>query len=465
MENKSTKRILLSCAVLLVIACICLGILMITGAGVTLLWPLQPGQPEVLPTPIRETQPPENGDLPQPSDDLPDELADALFEIEHQVIALRGLTMNSPVVRTLISTQELEQIVTEDFFAEYSDEDARQDVVVLSLLGLLPDGFALKSFYQGLYSEQIAGFYDDELEEIYVVQGEGFGGNEKRTYAHEFTHVLQDQAYDLSDGLGLNDDACEQDSEKCAAVQALIEGDATKTEILWFQTNATLRDLEDIREFYSDFSSPILDAAPPYMAEDLVFPYVKGLAFVEHLYDQQGYQAVDRAYQDPPVSTEQILHPEKYPEDVPIAVALPDLEPVLGSGWSLVDQNVMGEWYTFLILNKGYEASSRLDEDMALAAAEGWGGDGYAFYQHESSGQALFVMDAVWDTAGDAAEFASAFDAYATLRWGDPVEGTAGNTTWEGAATTALMRHDGDRTLWLVATHPDLIPLVLDQFE
>ncbi len=465
MKDKKTKRIILSCAIILMVACICLGALAVSGVGVSLIWPLQASQEEAQETAVAPEGTPENPDLPEPSSELPDELADALYQIETQVIEIRGLDVTTPVERTLISTDELEQIVVEDFFAEYSDEDARQDVAVLSLLGLLPEEFNLKTFYQDLYSEQIAGFYDDEIEEVYVVQGESFGGNEKLTYAHEFTHVLQDQAYDLSDGLGLNEESCEEDSERCAAVQALIEGDATKTELLWFQTHATFRDYRDIQEFYSNFSSPILDGAPPYMAADLGFPYEKGLAFIEHLYDQNGFQAVDEAYQNNPVSTEQILHPEKYPEDQPLKVTLPDLEPVLGEGWTLFDQNVMGEWYTYLILNQGYQEAYRLPEDAASEAAAGWGGDAYAFYQNSASGEVLFVLDAVWDTIKDAEQFAAAFEDYASQRWGSQDGETNGSPTWSDSSTTTLLRLDGNRTLWLLATDSVSIPSILEQFE
>ena len=465
MENQTTKRIILSCGVILVLTCICLGLLLITGVGVTLLWPLQPVQEEGFSVPEGETQTPDRGGLPQPSSELPEALAQTLFEIETQVIALRGLDVENPVDRTLISTQELEKIVTEDFLAEYSDENARQDVVVLSLLGLLPEGYDLKSLYQDLYSEQIAGFYDDEAQEIYVVQAEKFGGNEKLTYAHEFTHVLQDQVYDLSDGLGLNDEACEQDSEKCAAVQALIEGDATKTEILWFQSHATLRDYRDVQKFYSGFSSPVLDEAPLYIAADLGFPYEKGLAFVEHLYEQEGFEAVTEAYQNLPVSTEQILHPEKYPQDTPRTVTLPNLTSFLDEEWSLVEQNVMGEWYTFLILNKGYEESIRLDEETAFEAAEGWGGDSYAFYQNTTSGDGLFVMDAVWDSSADAEEFSDAFEAYAGQRWGEQDEDLAGNAIWENAQSTALLMQEGNRTVWIITTDREMLPSVLEQLK
>jgi len=459
MEKKKTKRIIISCAVLLVLACVCLGVIVVSGVGVSLIWPLQTTRSST-PTPS-----PVDGVLPQPSSELPDELANTIFQIESQVIELRGLGLERSVDRRLISPEALEEIVVEDFFAEYSDEDARQDVAVLSLLGLLPDGFDLKSLYQDLYSEQIAGFYDDEVEEIYVVQAESFGGNEKLTYAHEFTHVLQDQIYDLSEGLGLSEEACEEDSERCAAVQALIEGDSTKTEILWFQSHASLRDYRDVQQFYSNFSSPVLDDAPPYIAADLGFPYEKGLTFVEYLYSQNGFEAINQAYQILPQSTEQILHPEKYPDDEPIPVTLPDLTPILGDGWTLFDQNVMGEWYTYLILNKGFTEANRIAEDSASMAAEGWGGDAYAFYQNDSMDEVLFVMDTIWDTVSDAEEFAGAFEDYADRRWGDAEGEIAGYPAWEDTSSATLLKHEGNRTVWLLTSERETLPVILDQFD
>jgi hypothetical protein len=367
------------------------------------------------------------------------------------VIGLRGLQPTGPVERDLITADELKEIVTTDFFSEYTDEDARQDVLILSALGLLPEGFELKQFYNDLYSEQIAGFYDSEEKEMYVVQDTGFGGYEKITYAHEYTHVLQDQVYGLEEGLGLDEESCEADSERCAAVTALIEGDATLTELLWFQSFATEQDYEDYNKAFEDFESPVFDSAPPYMAADLYFPYEYGYIFVQLLYNDGGFDAVDAAYEDIPLSTEQILHPEKYPDDQPLKVTLPDLTAILGEGWTLYDDNVMGEWYTYLILNKAYEEAYRLSESIAEDAAEGWGGDAYAFYLNDSTDEVVFIMDALWDTVDDAEEFADAFVDYADLRWESEPSEIDGYPTWSGVNGTVVLMHEGDRTLWIMA--------------
>jgi hypothetical protein len=460
MKFNKQRNVLLSCVVVLVLACVCLGVVLVAGVGVSFLWPFEKTEPVTTPTAEILTE-----ETPESDEALPVDLRKAMSKIETQVIGLRGLQPTGSVERDLITADELKEIVTTDFFSEYTDEDARQDVLILSALGLLPEGFELKQFYNDLYSEQIAGFYDSEEKEMYVVQDTGFGGYEKITYAHEYTHVLQDQVYGLEEGLGLDEESCEADSERCAAVTALIEGDATLTELLWFQSFATEQDYEDYNKAFEDFESPIFDSAPPYMAADLYFPYEYGYIFVQLLYNDGGFDAVDAAYEDIPLSTEQILHPEKYPDDQPLKVTLPDLTAILGEGWTLYDDNVMGEWYTYLILNKAYEEAYRLSESIAEDAAEGWGGDAYAFYLNDSTDEVVFIMDALWDTVDDAEEFADAFVDYADLRWESEPSEIDGYSTWSGVNGTVVLMHEGDRTLWIMAPEFETAESLLTELQ
>ncbi len=480
MESNKTKNILLSCAVIVLITCVCAGLIAISGIAVSSFWPLRfsteedlqplPGESIQVPTPLVEP----DEDLPGPIDtttpeideeSLPEELAEVVLEIEAQVTELRGLTLRQPVPRIMMTAEEEETIVVNDFFAEYTDEDARQDVLVLSLLGLIPADFDLKSLYTDLYSEQILGFYDSETKEIYVVQGTTFGGSEKLTYAHEFVHVLQDQNFGFEEGLNLTDEACEADSERCAAALALSEGDASLTELLWFQTYATREDYQDIVRAFQDYASPVLDAAPPFIQADLIFPYEQGFAFVQNLYDRGGFEAIDAAYLDPPSSTEQILHPNLYPWDVPQVVTLPDLSDALGEGWMLFDQNVMGEWFTYLILGQAYEEAYRLAETQASAAAEGWGGDAYAFYLNTNTDALIFILDTIWDSTADANEFAAALTNYADLRWATAEEQIAGQPTWTGVEGIIVFMQAGDRTLWIIAPTDALAESVLLELQ
>ncbi|MCJ7695127.1 MAG: hypothetical protein MUO40_06835 [Anaerolineaceae bacterium] len=452
--EKENRNILITCGILMLVVILCAGFILAASAGIFIIsqrQSLTPTATEILPTPL----PPTSSET-----DIDPAIANQMDLIQSQVISLRGLEPSMAIPRTLLSSDQLRQNVLDDFLNDYSPEDAEQDALVLSTLGLLPKDFDLIHFYTELYSEQIAGYYDDEVGAMFVVQGEGFGGNEKMTYAHEYVHVLQDQVFEFDEGLDYNDESCEADSERCAGIQALIEGDATLSEMQWFQKYGTQKDYEDIISFYENFSSPVYDSAPGYMQQDFMFPYDKGQAFVETLYGDGGFSAIDAAYSNVPLSTEQILHPEKYPGDKPIPVDLPDLSSALGVNWVEIERNVMGEWYTYLILAHGVDADIRLDDKTAKPATEGWGGDTYLVYQNEKSGEIVFVMVSVWDTPRDLDQFKKAFMDYGDLRWGDSLSSISSESTWQGNDLVSSISVSPNSATWIIAPSSDLLYLV-----
>jgi hypothetical protein len=309
---------------------------------------------------------------------------------------------------------------------------------------LLEPEFDLLNFYIELYNEQIAGFYDNEAKQMFVVQGSGFGGTERLTYAHEYDHALQDQTYDLEGGLNFSDEACEQESERCAGIQALIEGDATLLEEQWLRNYATAKDIADILKFMQDFETPVYDSAPAFMQEDFVFPYTYGASFVKEIHLDGGWAAVDQVYANPPTSTEQIMHPERYPSDQPIIIEPVDFASVLGGGWREIEHDVVGEWYTLLILDE------YLEQEQASLAAEGWGGDFYvALYNDDLARGALIVLT-IWDRVQDANEFFDAFSQYGQSRFG---QGTikSSDATWSSSEGEVLLERNGNQTLWILA--------------
>jgi hypothetical protein len=386
----------------------------------------------------------------------PPALAAQMDEIQHQVIALRGLQANKPIIRALISASDLQKMVETDLFKDYSDLDARDDAIVLSTFGLLPKKFELRNLYLNLFSEQVAGYYDNDSKEMFVVQGKEFGGIERTTYAHEFTHTLQDQNYDLKHGLKLDDNYCKTETEYCAAVTALVEGDASLTESRWLLGSGTNQDKNDIQSFYGAYKSPIYDSAPQYMQKDFIFPYLQGMEFVSSLIDRGGNAMIDKAFRNPPVSTEQILHPDKYPVEKPIEVNLPNMIRPLGNSWQLVDQNVLGEWYSFLVLSYGDNDRYRLPENTARTAAAGWGGDRYAIYTRKLDGAVVLILNSRWDSDNDAGEFFNALRQYSGMRWGNPIRKDDSHSYWSQTPDgEILLEQHGADTLWLIT--PDTV--------
>ncbi len=427
-----SKKIILTVLAFLLVACALTSIACVSGAIAL------PGA-RATETPFSFT--------PQPTLTV-DEQMD---EIQEQVLAFRGLELKSELVRALMTSTDLKVQVEEDFFADYTAEDAKSDAEELSALGLLDADFDLLTFYQELYAEQVAGYYDNETKEMYVVTDSGFGGMERMTYAHEFTHVLQDQTYDMENGLNYNDETCEADSEYCAAVSALIEGDASLSEYYWFFKYGTDKDKQQLTEFQQSYTSPVYDSAPAYMKMDFLFPYDQGYNFANYLYAEGGWDAIDAAYANPPVSTEQILHPERYPDDTPVEVTVPDLLNTLGNGWEEVERNVMGEWYTYLILADGRDASFQLDDETAKTATEGWGGDTYIYYDNPNNSQFVFIWLSQWDTTADADEFFQASLTYGAGRWGVSSPDGAASTWHSTADGFVYITCSGDQVLWLMA--------------
>jgi hypothetical protein len=383
---------------------------------------------------------------------VPQSIDSQMDEIQQQVLSYRGLKLVKPLSRALLTTSQLKDHVINEFFADYTAADAKKDAEELSAFGLLPADFDLHDFYVKLYSEQIAGYYDSKTKDMYVVSDEGFDGSERMTYAHEFTHVLQDQTYDLDNGLKFNEDYCKNETEYCAAVQALIEGDATLSEQYWFYKFSTDLDKQQITQFQQTYTSPVYDSAPAYMKDDFLFPYQYGLDFVNALYAKNKWQTIDAAFKSPPVSTEQIMHPEKYPGDVPVKVTVPDLLSTLGKGWTEVDRNVMGEWYTYLVLADGRDASYRLDTQTAKDAAAGWGGDTYVYYTDDAAKQFVLVWDSQWDTANDADQFWQASRTYGNDRWGTPTSDSSSAISWQSDTDGKIsMSQSGNSVVWVLA--------------
>ncbi len=406
------RPILISCLVLVLtisvgfclVTLLALGSLFIPGK----LTSLRPGP---LPTPFNlDTLPTPAGE--SSASVIPDDLLAEMKEIQVQVIAERNLLPTHEIPRAFLTPAELGVIVEEDMFADYSEDQAFLDGMVLAYYGLVHPTLDLLQFYEEMYSEQIAGFYDQETGEMFVVKGKDFGPNDRLTYAHEYTHVLQDQTFGLADNLNFSTEGCSDDLERCAAVQSLLEGDASLLEYRWQDEHFSQQDFRDWLSTALTMQFPVLDQAPPYFEEDLLFPYLYGYNFVSDLYDRGGWDAVNAAYANPPVSTEQIMHPERYPTDKPELVTIPINEDELPGSYELFDEGDVGEWFTYLYLAHGVDPQYRLESRVAKRAARGWGGGSYKLYGNSDYFEAILVTCNIWDTPEDALEFQKAFTQY-----------------------------------------------------
>lgn len=415
---------------------------------------LQKNEPTPTPRATQSASPtttPQARNTPLPSLDvntLDAQTLQSMREIETDVLSYRGLKATTVPIQ-ILSPEQLRQRMIDEL-DEDSPEDVRENQAELSFFGIIPPDFDLHAMTIDLYSEQIAGFYDSEEKVMYVVSGQGFGGMERATYAHEYIHVLQDHSFDFAGRLGSSGDRCEEDSERCYALKALIEGDATLSEMVWFQYKATDRDRQEIQDFYANYSSPVLDSVPPALKADMSFPYDQGFVFVKALFDRGGYAEIDRAFSTQnPLSTEQILHPERYPGDKPMTVLLPDIETLSAGEWEVEEENTLGEWSLRLLLSKAYKPEWQLEEERAIKAAEGWGGDRYALLENRAENEYALLLHIRFDSATDENEAREAFDDYLNLRF---PETHADGSMYDAQGWATLIIPDGEGGFYWLLT-------------
>lgn len=330
----------------------------------------------------------------------------SISEIKMNLSETRKLDAKGTVSYKLLAPEEMQ-----DQMAAGSSEESKQEMqageAFLSLLGVITPGLNLSDTLHDLYAEQVAGLYDPETKTLYVRQGKEQTASDQTVLAHEYAHALQDQNFGLEKLTGNCSNA-----DQCRAFRALIEGDASLASYLYADTYIPMIDQLEFTSKSAGVESQALDATPSYITGIFLFPYEGGLTFVSALYDSGEWAAVDKAYQSPPQSTEQILHPERYREgDKPVTVALPSLG-VAQANWREAESDVMGELELRLAWAKD------MGPGAATKAAEGWAGDKYALLQQDPKGPYVLMMRTYWDDQDEADEYWSLFRVWMTHRSG-----------------------------------------------
>ncbi len=320
-------------------------------------------------------------------------------QIEQQVIELRGLQPKAPVGRNVLDAAGLRAFITNSFNQDNPAGLVTATETLYKELLLMPQDASLESLFVDLYTSSVAGLYDNKSKQLYVVSQSGaIGPVEKVTYAHEYTHALQDQNFDLQAVIG---DAKDQ-TDRTLARTTMVEGDAYLTMGLWARANLTAAEMGQIATATDPASEAALANLPEIVRQQLLFPAMSGIGFALADYAKGGFGAIDARFANPPDSTTQVLHPDKLASgEKPVAVTFPaDLAARLGTGWTVPLQDTMGEMQLEILLREGGASNSK-------AAAAGWGGDRVALVQGPD-GAVGVVLDTAWDTAADATEFATA---------------------------------------------------------
>jgi hypothetical protein len=391
-------------------------------------------------------------------------------EILPRVEALRGWKFSHDVLAGVTTPDEFIEFAASEFESDYGLEKLEAMGIAYGMFGLIEPGLDLYQTYMDLLRGQVGGFYDPKTKKFYMMSTFNQGGFADIIMAHELTHALDDQRFKLDEmfenALGLNADAE-------FALRAVIEGSGTSLMNLYtiqgMLQGYLVMDPQETMDMMNA-ATESLENAPAFLVMSLALPYLEGNKFLTKQSNILAASAMtpknedlDYAFKNPPTSSEQVLHPEKYwdegQRDEPMEVRLPDFATALSAGdlhygiigiglvlalifmlilirrnrtlagvfcfgiigvsvymarggeWQILDHNTVGELGCFVMTAEELPDMATAEGQMSSMisdASSGWGGDSYTLLTAPNGGH-LMIWASVWDSPEDCGEFVSAF--------------------------------------------------------
>lgn len=340
----------------------------------------------------------------QPAPEPRDESRAVFNELDQSVAELSritGLKLHRKIAYDLIDRARVSEFLRKRIKEDVRPEDVRAEELTLKKFGLAPPDFDLEKTTVDLLTEQAAAFYDFHTKKLYISDWTPSAAR-AATLVHELAHALADQNFNLGRYLkraGDSDDAA-------LARMAVMEGQASwlMSEYLAQksgQSLATSPELADMMSRASDLGGdqyPVFDGAPLYIRETLVFPYTKGMRFQQALVQKNGKQAFAEVFRHPPVSTQQILHPEAYfSRRVPSEPELPALTST--RGYKELVQGYFGE-LDHSILVRQFAGQEQADE-----LCPHWRGGRYRLLERRAPERVVLAYASRWDSPDSARRF------------------------------------------------------------
>ncbi|NWJ46802.1 MAG: hypothetical protein HXX08_13075 [Chloroflexi bacterium] len=382
----------------------------------------------------------------------------SLEKVADDAVKVRGLNFTAKITTNFMTPDAIGKYAEDSLKRELTLQEISDYEKSLLVFGFTKPGFDYVKSYTALLEGNVAGFYDYEIKKLFVNVADPNKGASPLTRwiaEHELTHALQDQNFGIEKVRPQRIPTDKNWSDdKDLAVLSLIEGDAVQSQFLWtlgkYLSQQEITQLVKDSQDAANKASQVVNQMPPILLVSQTFPYEEGWTFVQNLYKQGGWDAVNKAWTEyPPVSSSQILNFDKYKNRVePIKVDLSDLTPVLGAGWRSVDLNTMGE-YTTRVWLKG-----QVSNDEATKAASGWAGDRYQVL--EKDGNLGYVWRSKWDNDAEAKQFFDSALRYITPTYN--LQGAGGNGTkrvWQNAEQDVQLIQKGTEVLVLVMPKGD----------
>ena len=380
--------------------------------------------------------------------------AESLLSSADEVLAemsrITGLAVKAPLEKQIVSRPEMEKYLVGNLHAEYSDEEIHAQEALVKALGLVSPEFNLEKFVINFYTEQAAGVYDPRRKVMLIADWLD-ADMQRMVLAHELTHALQDQNFDITrflDGARSNQDAT-------TARQAVSEGYATAAMMQSMLGGIDLSQLPSLEPLLAgvvgkqmeDF--PAFTNAPFFFRFQALFPYTRGMGFVQAGLARGGWKKLSELFAHPPSTTKEIFEPQFYfdGEKLPV-ISLPPPPALEGAaGLRRLDENTIGQLGYYALLGQ------LISESEARQVAPGWLADRYVLYEYKDPAPARFALVGRTRWAGPEVALAF-FRGYHTIlgRKYPGLTSDARSTTdlYMGTASdgTMILLRRGDEVIW-----------------
>ena len=328
---------------------------------------------------------------------------------------IRGLSIKKPVPCVVENKKEIENYIRTIIADQLPPDKLKYEEIVYKKLGILPEDYDYKQGMIELYVSQLGGYYDPDKDR-YVMAGWLPALMQKGVAAHELTHALQDQYYDLKKLI----DPKTQNGDVVLAHSALVEGDATAVMYDFDQKKLNkiqLKDRENIDDILLASLSSIASSPgsiPKSMQMMLIFPYTSGLSFVFQVLKKDGYAGLNAVYGRPPATTEEVIHAEKYFNNSKDYTEFDekDFSHEINQSYTKVYSDVIGEFGVIALLNMFDNSQSEIRK-----AAAGWGGDLLALFFNQEENKYKLIWKINWDSENDMLEFLHIYNGIFTSKY------------------------------------------------
>lgn len=323
-----------------------------------------------------------------------------------ELSSITGFRVRRQLPFELITREQVNQYLKEQIRQSVKPDEIRAEEVTLKKFGFAPANFDLKQTTIDLLTEQAAAFYDFRRKKLFISDWATVNMRDV-ALIHELAHALADQNFPIQKFTDKGSD----DGEASLAREAVVEGQASwlMLEVGARRSGKTLADPQTAHQYLDTAAAtqqsdyPVFNNAPLYLRRTLMFPYDEGEKFQQAVFLHDGAQAFARVFRDPPTSTAQIEHPERYFEHMPLAT--PDLPKPEKHAKPFVAGD-MGELETRILLEQ-YVSTEMADE----LGPELKGAD-YRIDETKPGHRMTLVYASEWADENAASHY---FDAYKTV--------------------------------------------------